>query len=77
MQLMAESKPKAPRKGKKPAARGESPAFAPLVCSDPVPSVSAGPIMIEFETAGVIARLPIDTPGPKLREVLRALRGEP
>ena len=77
MQLVSESKPRAPKKGSKPVARDESPAFAPLVCSDPEPGPSFGAAALELECAGVVARLPIDTPASRIREIVRALRGEP
>ena len=76
MQLVSESKPRAPKKAKKPVGRDEALAFAPLVCSDPEPAPNHGAAALELECAGVVARLPIDTSASRICEIVRALRGE-
>ena len=71
MQLVAESKPKAPKKGKKPSEPAELPAFAPLVCSEPQPAAPVCAASIELECAGVILHGADDHFRPrKARQVL-------
>jgi len=66
---------KLPKGSRTRPARASEPAFAALVC-DPTPAAPLTPSRtLELECGGVLARLPIDTPVERLRQVVAALRG--